>query len=288
MNIFNSPRLRERKQGVELMAELFKDKAKCYIIHYSCESFITNHGRTPRITSICIRNLRTAQTKSFSIHLQAQVAGLDFNNLTIEQYDTLEKEMLNDFSSFTRQSPSHKWIHWNMRDSNYGFEAINNRIKILQGQIFDISDDFKYDLPIILGQIYTFGYEKNKPKGRLLNLAERNNITTQTALTGGEEATAFDNKEYLKLHVSTLRKVDIIASIIHRIENEELKVNTPRKHIYGLTMPGIFILVKETPWLLFLIGILGYFIGSALEPVVQHVVGTDDLQTIQDTLKNSR
>lgn len=260
------------------MNELFKDKVKCYIIHYSCESFVTNHGRTPRVTSICVRNLKTAQTKSFSIHLQAQISGLNFNSISDAQYDTLEKKMLNEFSTFVRTYPAHKWIHWNMRDSNYGFEAINNRIRILDGQTFEIADDFKYDFPIILGQLYTYDYEKSEPKGRLLNLAERNNITTQTALTGADEATAFDNKEYLKLHISTLRKVDIIASMIHRVENDDLKVNTPRKHIYGFTVPGIIALVKETPWLLILAGIIGYLIGAALEPVVQNIFGTNQTQ----------
>jgi hypothetical protein len=274
MHILNSPRLRERKEGFDLLNELLKDKVKCYVIHYSCESFITNHGKTPRVTSICIRNLKTAQTKSFSIHLQAQLAGIDFNNLSDTQYDSLEKDMLNEFSALVRMYPAHKWIHWNMRDSNYGFEAINNRIRILGGQSFEIADDFKYDFPIILGHIYTYGYEKNRPKGRLLNLAERNYITTQNTMTGTEEADAFDNKEYLKLHMSTLKKVDIIASIIHRVENDELIVFAKRKYIYGLTLPGCIALVKETPWLLILAGIIGYLIGAALEPIVQNVFGT--------------
>jgi hypothetical protein len=274
MHIFNSPRLRERKEGFDMLQELFKDKVKCYIIHYSCESFVTNHGRTPRVTSIRIRNLKTAQTKSFSIHLQAQLSEIDFDNLNDTEYDSLEKEMLNEFSALVKLYSAHKWIHWNMRDSNYGFEAINNRIRILGGQTFEIADDFKYDFPIILGNIYTYGYEKNQPKGRLLNLSERNNITTQNALTGKDEAIAFDNKEYLKLHMSTLKKVDIIASIIHRVENDELKVSAKRKYIYGLTLPGCIALIKETPWLLILAGIIGYLIGAALEPMVQNIAGT--------------
>ncbi|MCL5245650.1 hypothetical protein M4I21_07515 [Cellulophaga sp. 20_2_10] len=162
MNIFNSPRIRERKQGFDLLNELLKEKVKCNIIHYSCESFVTNHGNTPRVTSICVMNLRTSQTKSFSIHLQAQFSGLDFNNLSSSEYDNLEKIMLEDFSAFVALNATHKWIHWNMRDSNYGFEAINNRIRILQGTPFQIPDDFKYDFPRILGRIYTYGYEKKQ------------------------------------------------------------------------------------------------------------------------------
>lgn len=275
MNIINSPRIRDRKQGSEMLNDLIKDKVKCNIIHYSCESFITSHGRTPRVTSICIRNLKTAQTKSFSIHLQAQLVNLDFNSLSDTEYDQLEKDMLNEFSNYITSYPAHKWIHWNMRDSNYGFEAINNRIRILGGNTFDIADDFKYDFPVILGHIYTYGYESNQPRGRLLNLADRNKISSLNALTGKDEATAFDNKEYLKLHMSTLKKVDIIASIIHRVENDELKVLASKKHIYGTTIPGIFSLIKETPWLLILSSIIGYLLGSACEPIVQKIFGTN-------------
>lgn len=274
MNIFNSPRLKERREGLDLLKELTKDKSKCLVIHYSCESFVTTHGKTPRITSICIRNLNTSQTTSFSIHLQAQFEGKDFNNLSDNDYDEIELKMLNEFSNFVKKHSTSKWIHWNMRDSNYGFVAINNRIRILKGNQFEIPDDLKYDFPRIIGLIYTHGYEKNKPKGRLLNLAERNHISPINALTGAEEADAFDNKEYLKLHISTLRKVDIIDTIINRTETDSLKVCSSKKHIYGLTLPGIVSIIKETPWLLIIASILGYLIGAALEPIVQKIFHT--------------
>lgn len=42
---------------------------------------------------------------------------------------------------------------------------------------------------------------------------EKNHITKLDFLTGAEEASAFEAKEYVKLHQSTLRKVDVIAII---------------------------------------------------------------------------
>ncbi len=274
MALFNSSRLRERRQGLEALNELLKGKSRCNVIHYSCESFVTNHGKTPRVTSICVMNLKSGQTKSFSIHLQAQIMGLDFNNLGDEQYDELEKNMLDDFSLYVTQNPTHGWVHWKMRDSNYGFEAINNRIKILKGTTFQIPDDFKYDFPKILELLYTYDYELTKPNGRLLNLAKRNNISTFNAMTGKEEADAFDNKEYLKLHMSTLKKVDIIKSIIQRIENNQLKVNTKKRHIYGVSFSGIIAIIKETPSLWIIMSIIIYIISSVLEPVFQKIFGT--------------
>lgn len=272
--IFNSPRLRERQDGLDKFKELFRAKEKCLIIHYSCESFITSHGKTPRVTSICICNLSTNQTTSFSIHLQAQFDGKDFNNLTSNEYDELELKMLNEFSGFVKKNNTQKWLHWNMRDSNYGFEAINNRIRILKGHQFEIAEDFKFDIPRALGLIFTYGYEHNKPDGRLLNLANRNKISLINALTGAEEAKAFDQKEYLKLHLSTLRKVDAIGTIISRVENGTLRVATNKKDIYGLSIAGMVSVVKETPWLLLIMGVLGYLIGAGLEPIIQKIFHT--------------
>jgi len=272
---FSSKRLDEREEGLNQLKDILKDKNKSLIIHYSCESFITSHGNTPRITSICIRYLGTAQTKSFSIHLQAQFDKKDFNNLTDLDYDELEKKMLDDFYKFAERHKDFKWVHWNMRDSNYGFDAIANRFRILGGKAFEIDEDRKYDFPRILGKIYTYGYEKNKPDGRLLNLATRNNISTIDALKGIDESTAFDNKEYLKLHKSTLRKVDLIDSLIDRTDKNELKVCLKKKYIYGLTIPGIIEIVKNN-WILVLIWtVLFYIIGAASEPIIQRIFGTN-------------
>lgn len=269
-----SKRLKERADGLDQLREILKDKNKVLIIHYSCESFITIHGRTPRVTSICMRYHGTAQTKSFSIHLQAQFEKKDFNNLTDSDYDYLERKMLDEFYDFAKNHKDFKWIHWNMRDSNYGFDAIANRYRILGGSAFEIAEDRRYDFPRVLGKIYTYGYEKNRPDGRLLNLANRNNITTIDALKGVDESAAYDNKEYLKLHKSTLRKVDIIDSIIDRTYKNELKVCAKKKQIYGLTIPGMIEIVKSN-WLLILIWtLIFYILGAATEPIIQHIFGT--------------
>lgn len=271
---FNSKRLNEHREGKKKLSHLLEKKDKVIIIHYSCESFINAHGRTPRITSICIRNLGTGQNKTFSIHLQAQFDGLDFNNLNDNDYDNIEKSLLTDFYAFTEEYKNYKWVHWNMRDTNYGFEAIANRYRILKGKPFYLADDRLIDFPRVLGMIYTFEFEKNKPSGRLLNLANRNGISTLNALTGKEEADAFESKEYLKLHNSTLRKIDIIDTIIDKVDKSELKVSTSKKDIYGLSIPGIIEIVRNSWVLKLLWTILSFALGAALSPEIQRIFGT--------------
>ncbi len=264
----------ERQEGLDLFNELTGNNVKSLIVHYSCESFVTTHGKTPRVTSVSLRNIKNAQTTSFSIHLQAQISGKDFHSLSEKDYDELEKEMLSRFYEFVEKHNTYKWVHWNMRNANYGFEAIKNRYRILGGTPKEIDDDLKYDLPFILSKIYTKKYEEHKPDGKLLNLVRRNNITDQGVLNGKEEAEAFDKKEYLKLHASTLRKVDIMASVINHLKRGKLKVNSNIIEIYGLSFPGIIEIVKNSWILMFLITLMSFICGAALEPVIQRFFGT--------------
>ena len=46
------------------------------------------------------------------------------------------------------------WLHWNMRDENYGFYAIERRYQMLEGEPYAISDDRKIDI-LRLSGIYT-------------------------------------------------------------------------------------------------------------------------------------
>lgn len=269
-----STRLDERAEGLDLIGKLTNNDAKVLLIHYSCESFITSHGKTPRVTSISIRNFKNGQTASFSIHLQAQIKGYDTGKLTDQMYDELEKDMLDLFYEFVDKHHSYFWVHWNMRNASYGFEAIKNRYRILGGEPKEIDDDLKFDLPIILAKLYTKQYEQHEPDGKFLNLVRRNKITDRDVLTGKEEADAFDNKEYLKLHRSTLRKVDMMSAILNNLIRGSLVVNVNKKQIYGLSIHGLFEMAKNNPWLIVLFSLFTFILGAALEPVIQRLFGT--------------
>ncbi|WP_293953849.1 MULTISPECIES: hypothetical protein [unclassified Sphingobacterium] len=265
MNFIQSKRLKQRSEGLKDLEKSLENKEKTLIIHYSCESFVNLFGRSPRITSISIRNLQTGQTISFSIHIQAQINRMDFNNLSDEDYDKLEYYMLNEFYEFAKERLKFKWIHWNMRDTNFGFEAISIRFRILGGSPLEIDIENRYDLPRILSKIYTYDYENHGESGKLLSLCARNEISFRDALSGKKEAEAFENRNYLALHKSTLNKVSIIESIIEKTENGSLKVKVKPKEIYGLTISGIREIVANN-WILNLAwGIFIFFLGYLVQ-----------------------
>jgi len=279
MSFFTSERLEDRRRGKKKIEELKDKKDKTLIIHYSCESFFNTHGRTPRITCIGIKNRGNGTTVALSIHLMAQIMKKDLTSLSDVDFDLIEKGMLKEFYDFVKRQNAHKWVHWNMRNASYGFEAIANRFRILGGTPKTIDDQFKYDLPDIIGLIYTYSFENHKKptQGQLLNLSIRNKITTRDALTGTAEAEAFDARNFLLLHMSTMRKVELIDRLLTLEEKNQLKVDVTIFKSCGISIPGIIEIVRNN-WILFLLwSVAMAIIGMGLEPIVQHLLGTDNL-----------
>lgn len=107
-------RIKKRNSAIKKITELDQRAETCVVIHYSCESFYDkNDGKTPRVTSIAVRNLASGQTESFSIHKIAEQKNIEFANIEAN-YDSLEKEMLNEFYGHMAKTKHCTWIHWNM------------------------------------------------------------------------------------------------------------------------------------------------------------------------------
>ncbi len=276
MSILSSGRLDDRKIGLKKIDELKEGKSKTLIIHYSCESFFNLKGRTPRVTSIVVKNRDNNTSISFSIHLMAQIKKKDTTSLSDEDFDYVEREMLKSFYEYLKDHLLYKWVHWNMRDANYGFEAIANRYKILKGNPKQITDQFKYDLPNILEFIHTDKFEKHKEpfKGRLLNLCIRNDISIRDALKGEDEANAFEARDFLKLQMSTNRKVEMINTILTYQEKKKLKTNAWLFKSCGITLGGLIEMVHNNSYLFALWTVFWTILGIVCAPILQYWFGT--------------
>ncbi len=225
-------RISTHRKAKEIINSFYDNNFHCLIIHYSCESFYDiKDGKTPRITSIAVRYLSSAQTKSFSIHKVAELRKIEFEKIN-ESYDQLEKEMLKDFYDFVKDHKDYKWIHWNMRDINYGFEALQYRASVLGTKPFEIKDENKFDLSRLLIDKYGKGYSSHP---RLPAILEMNKISSKNWLNGDDEAKSFENKEYVRLHQSTLAKVDVLENILKLTAEENLKNKSEWREIYGIS-----------------------------------------------------
>lgn len=246
-------RLKRRKDVVAKMDTLLEQGSISLIIHYSCESFYDKKdGKTPRITSIAVRNLASGQTESFSIHQIAEEKNILFAQIT-EQYDDLERQMLDRFYEFVHIRQHYNWIHWNMRDVNYGFAAIEHRDRVLGGAPIMIVEDRKFDLSRALVDLYGVKYIQHP---RFESLIVKNDISIRDFLTGAQEAEAFEKKDFIRLHQSTLRKVDILADVFERASNKTLKSNATWATQYGFTPSVVAEFVKEH-WFITLLVVVG-------------------------------
>jgi hypothetical protein len=257
-------RVKKRKDTRKEIDKLSEKSDQVLLIHYSCESFYDiKDGRTPRVTSIAVRNLKSAQTESFSIHKIAERSGVAVEDIP-NKYDELEKQMLTDYFEFIKYRQPFYFVHWNMRDGNYGFSAIEHRFQVLSGEPYKIPDDKKFDLARALVSLFGRQYVDHGSNGRFHEVLKLNKMTDNCALTGKEEADAFEAAEYIKLHQSTLRKVDCLSNIFERFHDGSIVTNATWQDKYGMH-PKIFVEYFKDHWVwsvVVIIAILSGLIGK--------------------------
>lgn len=155
--------------------------------------------------------------------------------------------MLQEFYRHLMKYQQMKYLHWNMRDSNYGFQAIEHRFRVLGGtdeELYIVDEVNKVDLARLLVDIYGLHYVGHP---RLHRLLDKNGITGRDFLTGAKEAEAFENKKFVALHQSTLRKVDVLASIAGRAHDGNLKTDTNWWEMHGGRITWVLRWLTEHP-----------------------------------------
>ena len=246
-------RIQSKKKAKDQLTKLIDHSEHVVVIHYACEGFYDRYNKaTPRVTSIAVRNLHSGQTQSFSIHQIAERENVHFDKIE-ENYDNLEKKMLDDFYEYVKKHETCIWLHWNMRDMNFGFQAIAHRYKILKGKPIDVIESNLVNLSQLLMDIYSINYIQHQ---RLPSLVYKNNLKYKDFLTGEEEAKAFEKKDYIRLHQSTLRKVKILSNFAKMTDKGTLLTNTTLISNFR-NYPAAFGELIQEHWLIGIIFLLG-------------------------------
>lgn len=242
----------------ELMKEIKIHPENFYFIHYSCQNLNDeNASLSPRITSIAVSHYSTGQTVSFSTHSVAETLGISRDSV-IEKFNEIEKELLKEFYDFVRDRRDKYWIHWNMRNSTYGFEHIEHRYRVLGGTNAPVIPvERRINLNDIFASYYGSNYASH-PK--LTNLMELNGGIHRDFLGGAEEVQAFANKEFLRMHKSTLCKVGAFHSFLRKFTQGKLKTKSKG---WGIFLDGLFDgrVAKGIAFVTGIIGVPGAIIG---------------------------
>ncbi|GBL54067.1 hypothetical protein PCLA_02r0167 [Pseudomonas citronellolis] len=165
--------------------------------------------------------------------------------------DAFEKDMLKEYFAFLKKYHDYEFLHWNMRDDVYGFHALEHRYKVLGGKPFELPDEKKIDLARLLVSIYGKSYAPHQDskgrKGRIMALADLNRVTDEDALTGAQEAEAFEKGDYILMHRSTLRKLDMFANFFERAHEKSLVTTADWADKVGFHPVVLAELIKDHP-----------------------------------------
>lgn len=76
-------------------------------------------------------------------------------------------------------------------------------------------------------------------------------------MTGAQEAAAFEARNFVGLHQSTLRKVDIIANIAGLVHDRSLKTLTSWWEMHGGSVRAVYNWMTENKTITFISSVLG-------------------------------
>ena len=248
-------RRQARNDVKEIIRAQYDTLAICYS-HASC--FSENDEISPMITCIVVKSLKSNVYEHFGIQIEADLINCSKSD-SKDYYPELELSMLEKFNSFMKRHSNCYWIHWNMVNVNYGFQAIKHRYVKLAGEkkgvdFYEIPNNKKIDLNKILENMYGEKYATHAD--RFLELLEFNYHTKDGYLNISQEEEEFNKFNYKPVAESIDLKVNYIDRFANRLITK--KLNIPNKNTYA-----IFIDIITHP-LFSLIGWIGTIIGLIL------------------------
>lgn len=215
---------------------LKQDVDKIIYIHYSCENLgDDNEGLSPRITSIAVLIHNGEYLKSFAFNIAAEKLHISKDDIETK-LDKIEGKLLEDFFDFVKEHYEFYWLHWNMTNMNFGFEALGHRYEVLHNKKpTHISEEKRFNLSKLISFKYGSNYAED-PKMKNLMLLNWGKIP-RDFLQGDAEVEAFRNKDYIKMHKSTISKVKFFRYIFIKLIHNEVKT---KKKNWKLIFKNLF------------------------------------------------
>lgn len=250
--------VKDRKIAVANLKKLTEDPSKVLFVHYSESSTYDDddYGNiSPIITSIVIKSLDGQTDKQFAIHLEADKADIPKDQIQ-DSYRELELRILKLYNDFVRRHLDCFWIHWDMKNIHFGFEAIKHRYE----KIFENLDDYceipnnkKKNLRTIIEGMYGDNFVSGSDTLKALMLCNSSNVEDSTYLSKDNESTQFESKNFFAVIRSVDLKVDFIKNVTKKLSYKKLIVSNKNNY-------AIFVDMVDHPIFTFIgwiVGIIG-------------------------------
>ena len=247
--------IKDRKAAVNNLKKITEDSSKVLFIHYSASRTFDDddYGNiSPIITSIVIKSLDGQIDKQFAIHLEADKAHIPKDQIQ-DSYRELELRILKLYNNFAKRHLDCYWIHWDMKNIHFGFEAIKHRYeKIFEdlSDYCDIPSNKKKNLRSIIEGMYGEGFVNGADM-----ICNSNNVEDSTFLSIDDESSQFESKNFFAVIKSVDLKVDFIKKATNKLIQKKLIVSNKNNY-------AVFIDVVNHPiftfigWLATVVGLI--------------------------------
>lgn len=254
--------VQDRKIAVRNLNKITEDPSKVLFVHYSESSTYDDddYGNiSPIITSIVIKSLDGQIDKQFAIHLEADKADIPKDQIQ-DSYRELELRILKLYNDFVRRNLDCFWIHWDMKNIHFGFEAIKHRYE----KIFESLEDYceipsnkKKNLRTIIEGMYGDDFVSGSDSLKALMLCNSDNIEDSTYLSKDNESSQFENKNFIGVIKSVDIKVEFIKKATKKLSYKKLIVSNKNNY-------AVFVDTVNHPIITFigwLVGIIGLILA---------------------------
>ncbi len=220
----------QKKSAITTFESFLNNPGESLVIHYSRQDLDDNESgmATPRIIAIIVKSLDGKFNECFAIHHEAEKAKIVWDEIT-NYYDFLEERLIKGFVAFVKSHRNYNWLHWDMNDVHFSFEAIEHRYKVLideNGKDFiNVPLDRRYNINQLIKNIYGDNYE-NDPQLDHLIKSNNKGILQGNFLTLPQEAIAFKDLNFSKILESLRCKVNFLLEIIQKVPENKLKVKS--------------------------------------------------------------
>ena len=232
--------IQKRTNARNELKNLINSDKDIIAVHYSHASFqnITDEI-SPMITSIIVRSLTGNIYEYFGIHIEADLINLTRQDIK-DYYPELELSMLEKFNDFMKRHNNCYWLHWDMININFGFQAIRHRYAKLAGEkkvkdFIEIPSHQKINLNTILSEMYGSKYASSSDK--LLAMINNNDMDKTRYITLSAEESEFNNLNFKVISDSVDSKVNAIVSLFNALINKKIKI--PNKNSYSIFLDVI-------------------------------------------------
>ncbi|MDE5421741.1 hypothetical protein L3073_05940 [Ancylomarina sp. DW003] len=256
--------LKNRRLGKARLKEILKDPSKVLIIHYSCAQYPdedNDDAISPLITAIVIRALDDQINEHFSIHYEADKAGIIVENIS-DNLRELELQVLKSFNRFIKRHSDYIWVHWEMKNIHFGFPAIKHRFdKLFNGtkeQLHEIPSHKNFNFYSILEFMYGEDFaDLPDSLSAMIKVNSRSGVLPIEYIDVEREGGEFERQNYSSILSSLDCKVSKIRGLLQKFNSNKKIIVNRRNNL------SVLVDIVNHPFFL-LVGWIASIIGVVL------------------------